>query len=83
AEKRIRPVKLSKDSEWTEEDWMKTHDKIQFDQSNDRVTQEVIKTKKPIWIPDVYADSRPNHDVCRNFDMKGLLMLPLVSMGEV
>ncbi|CKF00527.1 GGDEF domain containing membrane protein [Streptococcus pneumoniae] len=83
AKKKIRPVKLSKGSEWTEEDWIKTHDKIKFDKSNDRVTQEVIETKKPIWIPDVYADPRPNHDVCRNFGMKGLFMLPLVSMGEV
>ncbi len=55
AKKKIRPVKLSKGSEWTEEDWIKTHDKIKFDKSNDRVTQEVIETKKPIWIPDVYA----------------------------
>ena len=38
-------MKLSKGSEWTEEDWIKTHDKIKFDKSNDRVTQEVIETK--------------------------------------
>jgi diguanylate cyclase (GGDEF)-like protein/PAS domain S-box-containing protein len=83
AERRIRPAKLSKDSDWTEEDWMETHQKIKIDQSNDAVIQEVIKTKKPILIPDVFADDRPNHDVCRNFGMKGLFMLPLVSMGEV
>lgn len=83
AERTIRPAKLSKDSDWTEEDWINTHNKIKIDQSNDRVIQEVIETKKPILIPDVYADPRPNHDVCRNFGMKGLFMLPLVSMGEV
>lgn len=83
AEKRIRPAKLSKDSDWTEEEWIETHNKIKIDQNNDAVMQEVIETKKAILIPDVYADERPNHDVCRNFGMKGLFMLPLVSMGEV
>ncbi|AIF66313.1 histidine kinase [Terribacillus saccharophilus] len=83
AEKKITPAKLSTDSDWTEEDWIRTHNIIQIDQSNDRVMQEVIKTRKSVLIPDVYADSRPNHDVCRNFGIKGLFMLPLVSMGEV
>jgi diguanylate cyclase (GGDEF)-like protein/PAS domain S-box-containing protein len=83
AEKRIRPAKLSKDSDWTEEEWFRTHEKIKIDQSNDLLMQEVVETKKAILIPDVYADERPNHDVCRNFGMKGLFMLPLVSMGEV
>ncbi|PYF07918.1 bifunctional diguanylate cyclase/phosphodiesterase [Ureibacillus chungkukjangi] len=83
AERAIRPAKLSKDSDWTEEDWINTHNKIQIDQSKDRVMQEVMETKKAVLIPDVYADPRPNHDLCRNFGMKGLFMLPLVSLGEV
>lgn len=83
AERAIRPAKLSKDSDWTEEDWMETHNKIKIDQTNDRVMQEVMETKKAVLIPDVYADPRPNHDLCRNFGMKGLFMLPLVSLGEV
>ena len=82
-EREIRPAKLSKDSDWTEEDWMNTHGKIRIDESNDAVFQEVIRTKKAILIPNVFADERPNHDLCRNFGIKGLLMLPLVSMGEV
>ncbi len=83
AEKKIKPAKLSKHSDWTEEDWLKTHSKIKFDQNNDALTKEIIKTKKAILIHDVFADDRPNHDVCRNFGIKGLLMIPLVSMGEV
>jgi len=83
AERRIRPAKLSKDSDWSEEDWMETHKKIKIDQSNDAVIQEVIRTKQYILIPNVFEDDRPNHDVCRNFGMKSLFMLPLVSMGEV
>lgn len=83
AERKIKPAKLSGKSDWTEEDWMETHNKTKVDQSNDAVIQEVIQTKKAILIPDVFADERPNHDVCRNFGMKGLFMFPLVSMGEV
>jgi diguanylate cyclase (GGDEF)-like protein/PAS domain S-box-containing protein len=47
------------------------------------VLQEVIRTKKPLLIPDVFIDERPNHDVCTNFGIKGMFMLPLISMGEV
>lgn len=79
----IRPAKLSKDSDWTEEDWMRTHNQIKIDESNDAVFQEVIRTKKPVLIPDVFADDRPNHEICRQFGMKGLVMFPLVSRGEV
>lgn len=83
AEKRIKPASLSRDSDWTEEEWMKTHSKLHIDQTNDAVFQEVIRTKKPLLIPNVFEDDRPNHDVCTNFGMKGMFMLPLVAMGEV
>lgn len=82
-ESHIRPAKLSKNSDWTEEDWIKQHNKIHIDESNDAVFQEVIRTKQALLIPDVFADDRPNHEVCRNFGMKGLVMFPLVSLGEV
>ncbi|NRD77291.1 EAL domain-containing protein [Bacillus sp. BRMEA1] len=83
AEQKIKPAKLSKGSDWTEEDWITTHSKFKIDQGNDAVIQEVIETLKPIVIPDVYADPRPNHELCRNFGMKDLFMLPMVAMGEV
>ncbi|WP_372632028.1 EAL domain-containing protein [Cohnella sp.] len=83
AENKIKPAKLSKDSDWSEEDWIRTHSLVRIDESNDPVFQEVIRTKKAVLIPDVFADGRPNHELCRQFGMKGLLMLPLVAMGEV
>lgn len=83
AEKRIKPAKLSRDSDWTEEDWIKTHDKVHVDQTNDGVFQEVVATKKYLLIPDVFADERPNHELCKDFGIKGLFMMPLVAMGEV
>ncbi|AMX00591.1 EAL domain-containing protein [Rummeliibacillus stabekisii] len=83
AEKKIKPAKLSNRSDWTESEWLKTHNKFQMDQSNDLVMQEVFETRKAIFIPDVFKDNRPNHEVCRNFGIKGLLMFPLISMGEI
>lgn len=83
AGKRIKPLNLSRDSDWTEEAWLETHNKASFDQSEDAVFQEVIQTKKPLLISDVFADDRPNHELCTNFGIKGMFMLPLVAMGEV
>ncbi|MDN7240828.1 EAL domain-containing protein [Planococcus sp. N028] len=83
AGKKIKPANLSRDSDWTEEEWIKTHGDNHIDQTNDRVLEEVCQTKRPLLIPDVFADSRPNHDVCRKFGIKGMLMLPLVATGEV
>lgn len=82
AEKKIKPAKLSKDSDWTEEDWIKTHSMNTIDESNDHVLREVVRTKKAVLIPDVFKDNRPNHELCRNFGIKGILMLPLLSMGD-
>jgi diguanylate cyclase (GGDEF)-like protein/PAS domain S-box-containing protein len=82
-ERKIRPARLSKGSDWSEEDWLKSHNKIGIDESNDLVFQDVIRTKKPVLIRNVFEDDRPNHEVCRHFGIKGLVMFPLVSMGEV
>ncbi|WP_397538101.1 EAL domain-containing protein [Rummeliibacillus pycnus] len=79
--KRFKPATISKEGDWTEEEWLTIHKKANVDLSNDAVMQEVFKTKKAIFIPDVYKDERPNHDACREFGMKSLLMLPLNSMG--
>ena len=64
-----RVTKLGKDCDWTEADWMGPLNSIKIDQSYEDIIQEVIRTKKVILIP--------------NADTKGLLMIPLVSMGEV
>ncbi len=83
ASKRIKPTNLSRESDYTEEEWLEIHKKQVVDETNDLVLQEVIRTKKMLLIPDVFSDHRPNHDVCRNFGIKGMLMLPLVAMGKV
>ncbi|MFC7371890.1 EAL domain-containing protein [Fictibacillus iocasae] len=82
-EKNIKPNSLSKDSDWNEDDWMKKHGEINYDSSKDELIQEVVRTKKPVYIRDVFADPRPNHEVCRQFGIKGMYMMPLVAMGEV
>ncbi|THF74175.1 EAL domain-containing protein [Cohnella fermenti] len=82
-ESKIKPARLSRDSDWTEEAWMQAHSKVTIDESNDAVFQEVIRSKRAVLIPDVYADDRPNHELCRSFGMKGLVMFPMLSRGEV
>lgn len=82
-EKKIKPANLSKDSDWSEDDWLETHEKAKIDTSNDKVFLEVIQTKKPLLIPNVYEDDRPNHEICRNFGINGMFMVPLVTMGKV
>lgn len=65
----IRLTKLSKDCEWTQADWIENLKSIRMDQSFETLMQKVIKTKSVITGP--------------NEESKYLLMIPLVSMGEV
>ena len=81
AKREIKPAKLSKDSDWTEEDWVKSHNDISFE--DDDLFKEVIKTKRAIFVPDVFNDPRPNHVACSNFGIKSLFIMPIVTMGEV
>ncbi|PJK16141.1 histidine kinase [Chryseomicrobium excrementi] len=83
AQKRIRPARLSKDSDWTEEKWLETHKELDFDENTDALVQEVVQTKTYIFIPDVFKDPRPDHNLCRNFGIYGLVMFPIITMGEV
>ncbi|MCR8644206.1 ATP-binding protein [Paenibacillus sp. N1-5-1-14] len=80
---RFKPAKMSKQSDWTEEDWKETHREIKLDYNRDLLFQEVIQKKKAIFIPDVFKDHRPNHDACSKFGIKSIFMIPLVAMGQV
>ncbi len=83
AERSIRPVRLSKDSNWSQEEWMETHQAVKFDMRNDALFQEVMRTKKSLLVYDVWEDERPNHEMCRSFGIQAMFMFPLISMGEV
>ncbi|MCT8140021.1 EAL domain-containing protein [Anaerobacillus sp. CMMVII] len=83
AERNIKPTRLSKESDWTQEEWLEKHKDIKVDHSKDKLFQDIVKNKKAVFIPDVFADERPNHHACRTFGIKGLFRIPLVSMGEV
>ncbi|MDF2067823.1 ATP-binding protein [Bacillus sp. Cr_A10] len=65
----IRLTKLSMNCDWTEAEWMKNLNNTSKDKNYTDMIQEVTKTKKIIHLP--------------SFDLKGLLMIPLVSMGKV
>ncbi|WP_309867924.1 GAF domain-containing protein [Bacillus sp. SLBN-46] len=65
----------------TEVSWKKTFETM--GPCSDQVLETVMKTKNAILIPDAPADERLNQEVCRQFSIKGLFMIPLVSMSEV
>ncbi|PIC67463.1 histidine kinase [Sporosarcina sp. P21c] len=80
---KIKPTTINHTSDWSPEAWVKSHDEIKFDDENDKVFQEVIASRKAEFIPDVFADDRVNHEVCRYFGIQSMFILPLVSMGKV
>ncbi|WP_173917869.1 EAL domain-containing protein [Halobacillus sp. Marseille-Q1614] len=83
ANSHINPASLSKDSDWTEEDWKRTHHHLSVDFKKDLVFQEVLSKKQSIFIDDTMSDPRPNHEACRRFGIKGLYMIPLIATGKV
>lgn len=80
---KLKPSYLSDKSKWTEEDWLKKHEEMEFDPSVDPAFAAVMKNKKPLYILDVEKDSRVNQEVCEMFGIKRMLFLPFVTMGEM
>lgn len=80
---KIKPTTINHTSDWSPEAWVKSHDEIKFDDENDKVFQQVIASRKAELIPDVFADDRVNHKVCRYFGIQSMFILPIVSMGKV
>ncbi|KIL45362.1 bifunctional diguanylate cyclase/phosphodiesterase [Jeotgalibacillus soli] len=75
--------KLSPNSKWKEEDWKKVHSEVKIDFNKDLIFSHVLKTKKPLLIPDVTLDPRPNKKAVESFGIKSMYVLPLISRGEV
>ncbi|MBS4207094.1 GAF domain-containing protein [Bacillus sp. FJAT-50079] len=67
--KTISLTKVNKDCIWSEADWNENLNNLKMDLSYEDIIRKVIHTKKMIFTLSV--------------DMKGLLMIPLISMGEV
>jgi nitrogen-specific signal transduction histidine kinase/transcriptional regulator with GAF, ATPase, and Fis domain len=65
------------------EGWREKSEKVNPKKCYDAGIQLVIETKKSIFIPDVLADKRFNHEVCRRSSLRSLFLIPLVSMGNV
>lgn len=82
-EGKISPTGLSAESDWDEEQWKRDHEKLNADFKNDPVFVEVLQTKKPIIIPNVELDPRPNRKIIENFNIHGMYIFPLIATGEV
>ncbi|MBP1990392.1 GAF domain-containing sensor histidine kinase [Paenibacillus eucommiae] len=84
-ERILKPYHLSSQSQITEDEWKNKHkdQEIRLSIDNDLLFSEVVRNKKAVAIPDVYADPRPNHEACRAFDIHSLLAVPLLAKGMV
>ncbi|MDE4084452.1 EAL domain-containing protein [Planococcus maritimus] len=80
---KVKPSHLSVKSEWNEKEWLERHEEMAFDPSTDLAFQEVMRSKKPLYILDVETDSRVNQEVCKTFGIERMLFLPFVTMGEM
>lgn len=81
--KKLKPSHLSAKSEWDENEWLRRHEEMEFDPSTDPAFEEVMRSKKPLYILDVEKDSRVNQEVCKTFGIERMLLLPFVTMGEI
>lgn len=56
---------------------------LQIDPAQDVFAQELISTKKSIYIPDTSVDPRPNRAVIEALDIQAILGLPIVYDGHL
>ncbi|MCA0972456.1 EAL domain-containing protein [Halobacillus litoralis] len=83
AERQITPTSLSSNSDWNEAEWKEQHKRLNVKFEEDPLFIEVISKKESLYVPDVNQDPRPNMEVCRNFNIKSIYILPLITMGDV
>jgi diguanylate cyclase (GGDEF)-like protein/PAS domain S-box-containing protein len=83
AGKKIKPAHLSKSSDLSEDEWLRMHRAQLDDLLEDRMYQDSIRTRSPVYIPDVTKDERPNQDICRSFGIRGMAIFPMIAMNEI
>ena len=83
AGKKIKPARLSKNSDMNEEQWLEMHQAQLDDLLEDKMYQDAIRTRSPVYIPDVTKDSRPNQEICRSFGITGMVIFPMIAMNEI
>ncbi|WP_286229899.1 GAF domain-containing protein [Neobacillus mesonae] len=81
--KTIKSAKLRYERDWTEAEWLKSYMNKIIDKYERSVIRKVMKTKEACFIPDVFADKSLEGEIYRRFNVRNILMIPLVSTGEV
>lgn len=79
--KTIQSTRVNKSSQWSEEICNNTSNNISVNYQ--ALINQVVETKKIIHIPNVQADERFNQKVCKDLAIEGLLLIPLISVGDV
>ncbi|GHI01137.1 GAF domain-containing sensor histidine kinase [Neobacillus kokaensis] len=81
--KTIKSAKLRYENDWTEAEWLRNYMNSVMDKYDNSFIRKVIKTKDVYFIPDALADKSIDDEICRRFNVRNLLLIPLISTGEV
>jgi diguanylate cyclase (GGDEF)-like protein len=77
------PSKLSRRSDFEQNEWLNIHERMQMDQTNDKLFQQVVQTKQPLFVEDVAKENRIFQEICDVFNIKSIFMVPMISVGRV
>lgn len=79
----VMPSKLSRRSDFEQSEWLNIHERMQMDQTNDKLFQQVVQTKQPLFVEDVAKENRIFQEICDVFNIKSIFMVPMISVGRV
>ncbi len=79
----LQPAFLMHNEALSYDEWIATHQRTgTVVVADDALFTEAIRSHRAIAINDVFADLRPDHGKCRAFDIRSLMIVPMVAGGE-
>lgn len=79
----FEPFYLSSSSSITEEEWKKELSGVSMNADVDGIFSDLLENKRAIAIYDVKEDERANQKIREAFDLKSLLIIPMITKGKV
>lgn len=80
----FRPYHIAESSRFSEVEWKNRHRAgIRISLEKDPLFRELVTYEQAISISDVYSDARPNHEACKIFDIRSMLLVPLKAKGRL
>lgn len=79
----VKPRSLNHKSEWSEKAWKETHQKVNLTHGEDPLYQYVMENRQSVYLQQAEEDPRTHKEAIKEFNIRSLLMIPLVSIGDV